>query len=102
MFLCCYTVIHILIEFIEILDASGFEPKFNKKDNTTDGEISRISFHDIYDIHDELPRNPAGRTGVENRGLLNRWGVNHAADCIVTRWKRKSDGSIEKHPIIKE
>ena len=32
------------------------------------------------------PLNPRGRTGVSGRGLLGRWGPNHAADPIVTRW----------------
>ena len=31
------------------------------------------------------PLNPAGRTGMCGRGLLGRWGVNRAADPIVTR-----------------
>lgn len=31
------------------------------------------------------PRNPRGRTGLEGRGLLGKWGANHAADPIVTR-----------------
>ena len=30
-------------------------------------------------------RNPAGRTGMCGRGLLGKWGPNHAADPIVTR-----------------
>ena len=30
-------------------------------------------------------RNPNGKTGLRGRGLLGRWGANHAADCIVTR-----------------
>ena len=30
-------------------------------------------------------RNPVGRTGMIGRGLLGRWGPNHAADPIVTR-----------------
>ena len=29
---------------------------------------------------------PGGRTGVSGRGLLGRWGPNHAADPIVTRY----------------
>jgi len=39
--------------------------------------------------------NPVGRTGMEGRGLLGRWGPNHAADPIVTRWKRDSEGKVE-------
>ena len=30
-------------------------------------------------------RNPAGRTGMTGRGLLGKWGPNHAADPVVTR-----------------
>jgi ADP-ribose pyrophosphatase len=32
------------------------------------------------------PVNPRGRTGMCERGLLGKWGPNHAADPIVTRW----------------
>ena len=32
-----------------------------------------------------LYRNPVGRTGMIGRGLLGKWGPNHAADPIVTR-----------------
>ena len=37
-------------------------------------------------------RNPHGRTGISGRGLLGRYGPNHAADPVVTRWKRTDDG----------
>jgi hypothetical protein len=32
-----------------------------------------------------VPLNPLGRTGMNGRGLLGRFGPNHAADPIVTR-----------------
>ncbi len=32
------------------------------------------------------PLNPRGRTGLRGRGLLGKWGANHAADPIVTRF----------------
>lgn len=32
------------------------------------------------------PINPVGRTGLAGRGLLGKWGSNHAADPIVTRF----------------
>ena len=35
-----------------------------------------------------MPLNVKGRTGVIGRGLLGKWGPNHAADPIVTTWKR--------------
>ena len=34
----------------------------------------------------KAPLNPRGRTGMVGRGLLGRWGPNHAADPIVTRF----------------
>lgn len=34
---------------------------------------------------DGTPQNPVGRTGLRGRGLLGKWGPNHAADPIVTR-----------------
>ena len=40
------------------------------------------------------PLNPVGRTGMAGRGLLGRWGPNHAADPIVTRINRRS-GEVE-------
>ncbi|XP_049741720.1 ADP-ribose pyrophosphatase, mitochondrial isoform X2 [Elephas maximus indicus] len=44
-------------------------------------------------------RNPAGRTGLVGRGLLGRWGPNHAADPIITRWKRDSSGNKITNPV---
>lgn len=45
----------------------------------------------FYTLND---RNPEGRTGIKGRGLLGRWGPNHAADPIVTRWKRNARGIV--------
>ena len=38
-----------------------------------------------FDDENGAPLNPAGRTGMIGRGLLGKWGPNHAADPIVTR-----------------
>lgn len=38
-----------------------------------------------------------GRTGLVGRGLLGRWGPNHAADPIVTRWKRDTNNQIKEN-----
>lgn len=60
--------------------------------------------------------NPEGRTGVCLRGVLGRWGAysegfkftlayekilgpNHAADPIVTRWKRNENNQIVHHHL---
>ncbi|XP_019616862.1 PREDICTED: ADP-ribose pyrophosphatase, mitochondrial-like [Branchiostoma belcheri] len=66
--------------------------------NQEDGKVNRVSFTGPYQIVNGLPRNPIGRTGLTGRGLLGKWGPNHAADPIVTRWKISSSGQVEKHP----
>ncbi|PAA67910.1 hypothetical protein BOX15_Mlig001812g1 [Macrostomum lignano] len=38
------------------------------------------------------PLNPAGRTGLRHRGLLPRWGPNHALVLALTRWQRNPPG----------
>ena len=40
-----------------------------------------------FDAISGAPLNPLGRTGLAGRGLLGKWGPNHAADPIVTRWE---------------
>ena len=41
------------------------------------------------------PTNPVGRTGLSGRGLLGKWGPNHAADPIVTRWHPRHYGVLQ-------
>ncbi|XP_022227303.1 ADP-ribose pyrophosphatase, mitochondrial isoform X3 [Drosophila obscura] len=72
------------------LPSETFQPKWNQND----GQVNRESFHGAYEVKDGLPRNPIGRTGLSGRGSLGRWGPNHAADPIVTRWKRDANGEI--------
>ncbi|XP_039727684.1 ADP-ribose pyrophosphatase, mitochondrial-like [Pteropus medius] len=73
----------------------SFCPKFNEKD----GLVERRSQNGLYEVENGRPRNPAGRTGLVGRGLLGRWGPNHAADPILTRWKRDSKGNKVIHPV---
>ncbi|XP_070314256.1 ADP-ribose pyrophosphatase, mitochondrial isoform X2 [Odocoileus virginianus] len=73
---------------------SNFSPKFNEKD----GQVERKSQNGLYEVENGRPRNPAGRTGLVGRGLLGRWGPNHAADPIITRWKRDRSGNKITHP----
>ena len=42
-----------------------------------------------------LPLNPVGRTGMIGRGLLGKYGPNHAADPIVMRPVIKQPGKFE-------
>ncbi|XP_067861714.1 ADP-ribose pyrophosphatase, mitochondrial-like isoform X2 [Heptranchias perlo] len=59
------------------------------KFNQLDGGVDRTSHTGKYNLMNGFPRNPYGRTGLKGRGLLGRWGPNHAADPIVTRWKKE-------------
>ncbi|PVD32988.1 hypothetical protein C0Q70_08436 [Pomacea canaliculata] len=74
---------------VRTADASQ-QPIWNKLDNG----VNRVSHMGPYKIVDKCPRNPIGRTGMIGRGLLGRWGPNHAADPIVTRWKRNISGEV--------
>lgn len=61
-----------------------------------DGTVNRVSWTGRYQIVDSRPLNPEGRTGLKGRGVLGKWGPNHAADPIVTRWKMIED-QVEKN-----
>ncbi|XP_074551848.1 ADP-ribose pyrophosphatase, mitochondrial [Halichoeres trimaculatus] len=78
-------------------DVGSFSPQFNK----VDGGVDRTSFEGSYKIEKGKPLNLRGRTGVTGRGLLGRWGPNHAADPIVTRWKVDAKGAKVIHPVSK-
>lgn len=87
-------------------DLSKDDPNFKPNYNTLDGNVNRKSHIGEYQVKDNLPLNPFGRTGIIGRGILGRYGPNHAADPIVTKWKRnKSNNEIIKHedgkPILR-
>ncbi|KAM9780136.1 ADP-ribose pyrophosphatase, mitochondrial, partial [Neosynchiropus ocellatus] len=79
-------------------DIGSFSPKFNR----VDGAVDRTSFEGSYRVEKGKPLNPRGRTGLTGRGLLGRWGPNHAADPIVTRWKCDASGARASHPLSKK
>ncbi|XP_030590777.1 ADP-ribose pyrophosphatase, mitochondrial [Archocentrus centrarchus] len=76
-------------------DIGAFSPKFN----TVDNGVDRTSFEGSYQVENGKPLNPRGRTGLAGRGLLGRWGPNHAADPIVTRWKVDAKGAKMHHSV---
>lgn len=84
------------------LNISNFKPKWN----SIDGNVDRTSSTgEKYKIQNGYPLNPCGRTGIIGRGVLGRWGPNHAADPIVTRWKKLESKHLVYHeksnkPII--
>ena len=49
---------------------------------------------------DGRPLNPVGRTGLAGRGLLGKWGSNHAADPIVTRF-HPTGGQLQVVAIVR-
>ncbi|XP_076677024.1 ADP-ribose pyrophosphatase, mitochondrial [Andrena cerasifolii] len=72
------------------------EDSFKPNWNTVDENVNRKSFMGDYIINEDgYPLNPIGRTGIIGHGLLGRWGPNHAADPIVTRWKRNTTGALD-------
>eukprot|EP00043_Microstomoeca_roanoka_P012871 m.125316 g.125316 ORF g.125316 m.125316 type:complete len:1141 (-) comp15614_c1_seq5:98-3520(-) len=76
-------------------DPSGI--RFGQKDLINGKVVDRTTCHPVgikLDPETKRPINPWGRTGLTGRGLLGKWGVNQAADTVVTRWKRAADGSI--------
>nr|CAH7760314.1 unnamed protein product [Callosobruchus chinensis] len=76
------------------------DPNFKPKWNELDGKVNRKSHTGAYKIVDGRPLNPEGRTGLIGRGILGKWGPNHAADPIVTRWK-VIDNVKELNPTTK-
>ncbi|XP_062263255.1 ADP-ribose pyrophosphatase, mitochondrial [Platichthys flesus] len=78
-------------------EIGSFSPIFN----TVDGSVDRTSFEGSYKVENGKPLNPRGRTGLTDRGLLGRWGPNHAADPVVTRWKVDANGAKIQHPVTK-
>ncbi|TMS35606.1 hypothetical protein L596_002972 [Steinernema carpocapsae] len=59
------------------------------KFNEVDGDVDRRSHKGAYEIGTHgRPLNPEGRCGLMGRGLLGRWGPNHAADPIVSRFHK--------------
>lgn len=73
------------------------------KFNQVDGTVNRNSYLGKYVVLNGRPRNPIGRTGMIGRGLLGKWGPNHAVDPAVTCWLRDDNGSFimkDGRPIL--
>ncbi|XP_076815902.1 transient receptor potential cation channel subfamily M member-like 2 isoform X1 [Clavelina lepadiformis] len=65
-------------------------------------KVDRTSYIRPYAVVNGIPRNPMGRTGLCGRGLLGRYGPNHAADPIVTRWRTENGAVVlqENKPVL--
>lgn len=60
--------------------------QFNCYDSYGVNRVSHVCYYPI-DNFTGRPYNPIGRTGVSGRGVLGRWGPNHAADALVYRFQ---------------
>lgn len=62
---------------------------FNAKE---ENGVNRLSLLGPYRLNEDgAPLNPYGRTGLCDRGLLDRWGPNQEVVPVLTRWARKGD-----------
>lgn len=82
------------------------DPEFKPKFNDIDGDINRVSYFGVYSLKNGMPLNPFGRTGIAGRGILGRFGPNHAADPIVSTWKldenkQKVINEQSKKPVLR-
>ncbi|KAF7636488.1 Nudix hydrolase domain-containing protein [Meloidogyne graminicola] len=69
------------------------DPCFYTFNQIDDAGIDRRSFHGVYSLDQSgRPLNPFGRTGLRGRGVLGKWGPNHASDAIVSRFIGGDDG----------
>lgn len=66
-------------------------------------EINRVSYLGKYalDHFTGAPLNPNGRTGMIGRGLLGKWGPNHAADPVVTCFSDGDPKTLELAIILR-
>ena len=72
-------------------DASSMREELNQRTTFATAGGVAASFAEGLDFDDAgRPLNPVGRTGMSDRGLLGKWGSNHAADPIVTRFHPES------------
>ena len=81
-------------DFVKTASWADPEDPTKLKFNQLDGLINRASFEpNKYTVtSSNVPLNPRGRTGLTGRGHLGRWGPNHAADPVLTRWRRDQSG----------
>jgi ADP-ribose pyrophosphatase len=71
-------------------------PGFEFRDTSYERHLSRTSA-----AKRGCPLNPFGRTGMCGRGLLGKWGANHAADPIVTRWVDRDGTWVLQLVVVK-
>jgi ADP-ribose pyrophosphatase len=72
-----------------------------KRKTFVSGEATELSGSGIfYDVKRQRFLFPGGRTGIRGRGVLGRYGPNHAADPIVTRFSPVT-GDLEVVVVVR-
>ncbi|KRX13648.1 ADP-ribose pyrophosphatase, mitochondrial, partial [Trichinella nelsoni] len=72
----------------EDIPYDDFDPSENKslaKFNKMDQSVDRRSINGHYKVSNGRPRCPIGRTGLQGRGKLPRWGPNFVLAVVVDR-----------------
>ena len=82
------------------IENSNPAPAFNSVD--VDGINRQSLLSENYAVEKGYPLNPTGRTGITGRGALARYGPNHTATAIVTRWARHDDAAVvvNNEPVL--
>ena len=83
-------------------DAANVDPVcLGKRKTFITGEETQLSGSGVsYDAKRQRFLFPGGRTGLRGRGLLGRYGPNHAADPIVTRFSPVT-GDLEVVVVVR-
>jgi ADP-ribose pyrophosphatase len=75
-------------------DASSVEGGWADPEEVSAADLDAIADSSRWKDDVGRPLHPRGRTGLAGRGLLGRWGPNHAVTAIVTR-RETSDAALE-------
>ena len=59
-----------------------------------EGNVADLAESALFSWSTQRFLNPRGKTGIIGRGLLGKWGANHAADVIVTKYNEDDELSV--------
>ncbi|XP_041438825.1 transient receptor potential cation channel subfamily M member 2 [Xenopus laevis] len=82
-------------------DRGAYDPhsemsQTNRKYNGVDGALDFRSSCGTYLVHEGVPLNPMGRTGLRGVGSLRWFGPNHSLHPVITRWNTLPNGSLDR------
>ncbi|HSX28006.1 MAG TPA: hypothetical protein VLF60_00985 [Candidatus Saccharimonadales bacterium] len=83
---------------------TSFRKEGDRPDPADPAELEDFDSLEVYEVQrdqHQRPLNPQGRTGLQGRGMLDKWGPTQAADPIVTR-NNPETGELETLLIKRE